>query len=175
MELDLYNEFETAPNFSISYLEMLLDNDCGNGLWNYFENHGVFYEPSLRINNLHNSDKDAILSNCIAIDETRYRDRPFDRHLLGDLGTQIRSEIIPKLYDLKLELIQSLPNTISRLILISGLFILIGVLTPILNSLIFNNYLVDIFSISATIAFFLYLSIYGFFILKKEIYVLDDL
>lgn len=164
----LYSEFEVSKFYDTQLLEKWVKYDCGNGLWYYFDNEYAVYRNSFNLN-IYKGYKDEILESCLQIDKERYQGMSFDAKLLAKLGTQMHSDIIPKLFKAQLSIEKGLPKIVNYLFSIFVLLALFGVITPLLSSIFNLCPIWDMISISATIGICAYiiLSFYGF--MKQEI------
>lgn len=165
----LYSEFDVSKYYSSDILEKWITFDCGNGLWYYFEHKYSVYKNSLDLNNVYSGYQDEIKNYALQIDKERYGNLDFSPELLAQLGTQVHSDIIPKLYRLQISNEQKLPKIINYLYIILCLLIVFGIALPLVNKVFVIDYFFDIisFSIIASICAFVTISFYGF--LKDEI------
>ena len=164
----LYSEFEISKFYETLLLEKWVKYDCGNGLWYYFDNEYAIYKNKFNFNIYQEYQKE-ILMLCLQIDKERYQGMQFDNQLLAKLGTQMHSDIIPKLFKAQLSIEKGLPVIINYLFSIFVLLVLLGVIIPLLSNLFTLCPVWDIISISGTIGIcsYIILSFYGF--MKQEI------
>lgn len=164
----LYSEFEISKFYETLLLEKWVKYDCGNGLWYYFDNEYAIYKNKFNFNIYQEYQKE-ILMLCLQIDKERYQGMQFDNQLLAKLGTQMHSDIIPKLFKAQLSIEKGLPVIINYLFIIFVLLVLLGVIIPLFSNLFMLCPVWDIISISGTIGIcsYIILSFYGF--MKQEI------
>ena len=164
----LYSEFEVSKFYETQLLEKWVKYDCGNGLWYYFDNEYAIYKNKYKFD-IYQKYKEEILMNCLQIDKERYQGMQFDNELLAKLGTQMHSDIIPKLFKAQLSIERGLPLIVNYLFVMFVLLVLLGVIIPLFSNLFMLCPIWDIISISGTIGIcsYIILSFYGF--MKQEI------
>jgi hypothetical protein len=167
----LYSEFEVPVYYSTNMLEKWITHECGGGLYYYFDHKYGTYKGDLRLDNVYIGYQEDILKACLQIDRERYHGQVFDNKLLSKLGTQVTSDILPRLYRLQLHIEQDLPTITKYLFIVLLLLILFGVLMPLLIRVYNLNIIFDIISLTTvlTTSFYLMTSFYRF--LKREVEV----
>lgn len=168
-DITLSPEFEVPVYYSTEILNKWEENDCGNGLWIYFDYKYGSYEDDLQLENVHSYYREEILKYSLQIDKERYKNDGFDRKLLSKLGSQFSSDIIPRLCRIQASLEKGLPRIIKYLFTILCILIIFGITLPIITEIFQLSPIFDITSMGILVSTSAYimLSFYGF--LKSEI------
>lgn len=164
----LYSDFEVSKFYKTELLEKWMKYDCGNGLWYYFDNEYAVYKDKFKFN-INAKYKEEILKYCMQIDKDRYHGMSFDNQLLAKLGTQMHSDIIPKLFKAQSSVEKGLPAIVKYLFAIFIALTLFGIMIPLFSTIFTLCPIWNAISISGTIGicFYIILSFYGF--MKQEI------
>lgn len=167
----LYAEFEVPVYYNTKVLEYWIKNDCGNGLYYYFDHKYGAFKGDLDLNNVHTYYSNHIEKICLEIDKERYEKFVFGNKLLSKIGEQFTSDILPRLYRLQIQVEAGLPTIINYLFFILIILIVFGVALPFLTLLYSLKPTFDIISISVIISTTFYLLISFYYFLKKEVEV----
>ncbi len=153
-------------------LEKWIEHKCGSGLWYYFGYKFGDYKETLDIEAVFERQQDRIMMLANEMDSQVFEDSSFNEVFLSKMGEYINKQIIPQLFELETQRNSNrgMPNKIGSLYALFGLFLLAGIIAPLLLLLLsvapFALAICYAFIISAL--FFAGTSVYVIFIGEKE-------
>jgi len=165
----VYSEFEVPKYYSITILEKWIKHECGSGLYYYFDHEYSTYKNSLKLHEVIEEYQEDIIQACLYIDKERYQNQVFDNKLLAKLGTQVTTDILPRLLRLQLYIEQPLPKIITYLYIVLLLLITFGVSLPILIKVYDLDIIFDIISLSTILGTSIYLITSFYNLLRTEV------
>lgn len=127
----LHDSFDYNHTYSIEYLELLYDFNIGNSLWYCLTHNYQDYKSCFDFSALSIETKEKVLTLSQKIDSKKYQSRSFDRELLADVGNDMQSFYIPRLYELTYYNTAK-PKVLSYITSLLSIILVIGVLVPLI-------------------------------------------
>ena len=167
----LHDPYDSDELYPIEQIKKWTQYECGGVMWSTFVDKYRDYLGQFNFELIPQDAQIAIKNLSNKIDKERYKNVEFGPSLIGELGSQISLEILPKLNKVQLSFQEKLPAVIQFMYKTLFLLLLCGAIIPI----ILINFNLPIFfkqlTLSLSLGIMLYFLIKLFYVMEEEIYV----
>jgi hypothetical protein len=134
MQLDLYDDQDYNITYPFNLVEKWALAHSGNNLWYCLDHKWNSYKDCFNFRAFREYEKESIIKLAKKIDNNKYSNSEFNKDLLADIGGEMASFYIPKLYELMFNNLRPLSTTLTFLVNILFLVLFSGVLIPLILS-----------------------------------------
>lgn len=160
----LFEEINYPVMYDKNIVAKWLEHKCGSGLWYYFGYKYAVYKEALNLDVVFERHQDKIMTLANTIDSEVFEDSSFNEVFLSRLGEYMSKEVMPKLYQMQVDIGAKIPKLIRYLYAIFLCLVIFGVLLP-LFFLLFGLPVITLiisYSLVASIIFYISTSFYQF-------------
>lgn len=156
-QLELYDKFDHDFTYSVEILSKWTNSHSGGNLWYCLDNKWHSYKDCFDFTALREAQKEEIQHLAKKINQDKFRNRKFDNTLLADIGSDMDTFYLPRLFNATYFNSLGLSKTLNFLLTILFLTIVTGVLTPLILTaikvsftvlLVFSSFAVSVLCIS---------------------------
>ena len=155
--------------YNPAILEKWLEHKVGSGLWYHFGYRFGDFKNALNLDALHERHQDKIIALANSIDPISFEDSSFNDVFLSKFGEYLNKDLIPKLFDAQSDKKNGLSASLQNLYMLFAAMVVIGMLLPLLSTLIGLPTIILICSFSFVISALVFMVISGLSFLSKTI------
>ena len=166
---NLPTTIEYPSQYNPAILEKWLEHKVGSGLWYHFGYRFGDFKNTLDLDALHERHQDKIIALANSIDPISFEDSSFNDVFLSKFGEYLNKDLIPKLFEAQSNKKNGLSASLQNLYVLFAAMVVIGMLLPLLSTLIGLPTIILICSFSFVISALVFMVISGLSFLSKTV------
>ncbi len=167
----LYDAYDSDEIYPIEQLLKWTKYECGGVMCSTFVDKYQAYLGQFNFDSIPEDTQIAIKNLSSKIDKERYKNIKFGASLIGELGSQVSLEILPKLTKVQLSFQEKMPIVIQFMYKTLFLLLICGAIIPI----VLINFNLPVFfkqlTLSLSLGIMLYFLIKLYYVMEEEIFV----
>lgn len=155
--------------YNPAILKKWLEHKVGSGLWYHFGYRFGDFKNALNLDALHERHQDKIMALANSIDPTGFEDSSFNDVFLSKFGEYLNKDLIPKLFEAQRHKKNGLCSSLQNLYILFAAMVFIGVLLPLLSTLVGLPTIMLVSSFSFVISALVFIVFSGLSFLSKTV------